>query len=36
MESNIQIMKRKGAKGPYLLFSDHQSNDSPKMPIIKE
>ncbi len=29
-------MKRKGAKGPYLLFSDQQSVESPKMPVIQE
>ena len=29
-------MKRKGTKGPYLLFSDQPSVESPKMPVIQE
>ena len=29
-------MKRKGAKGPYLLFSEQPPIESPKMPVIQE
>ena len=36
MESNKSIMKRKGAKGPYLLLAEQSSSESPKMPSIKE